>query len=196
MPGDITALLEQLGRGNPEAEARLVPLIYGELRRMAARYMRRERPDHTLEATALVHEAYVRLVGQTRMNWRNRAHFFGVTAQIMRRILVDHARKRQADKRGGVAAQVSLDHVAVISPQPSEELLALDEALLRLSQWDPRQCRIVELKYFAGLEIEEIAAVLEVSPRTVKRDWNVARAWLRSEIRKPLAHDTRAMGAD
>lgn len=193
-PGEITRLLGELRAGRQDAASRLVPVVYGELRRMAAHYMRWERQDHTLQPTALVHEAYLRLVGQ-REDWRNRAHFFGVAAQLMRRILVDHARGHQAEKRGGAWPKVSLDEAFVYSQEKSGELLAIDEALARLEQWDPRQSRIVELRFFVGLTVEETAEVLGVSPKTVKRDWSVARAWLRGEMEKGKGFDAGTMGA-
>jgi RNA polymerase sigma-70 factor, ECF subfamily len=183
-PGDITVLLSELRAGNRSAESRLMPLVYSELRRVARRYMRNERPDHTLEPTALVHEAYLRLVGQREINWQNRAHFFGVAAQLMRRILVDHARARKAEKRGGHESKLALDEGLAFTEEKSAELLALDEALTRLSQRDPRLGRAVELRFFAGLSEEEAAEVLGISTRTVKRDWQTARAWLYKEIRK------------
>jgi RNA polymerase sigma-70 factor, ECF subfamily len=183
-PGDITVLLSELRAGNRSAESKLMPLVYSELRRVARRYMRSERPDHTLEPTALVHEAYLRLVGQREINWQNRAHFFGVAAQLMRRILVDHARARKAEKRGGHEPRLALDEGLAFTEEKSAELLALDEALTRLSQRDPRLGRAVELRFFAGLSEEEAAEVLGISTRTVKRDWQTARAWLYKEIRK------------
>lgn len=179
---EITRLLTQINKGDHEAEARLMALVYDELRRLAGRYMRREKPGHSMQATALVHEAYLRLVEQ-RNDWQNRAHFFGVAAQMMRRILVDHARARIAAKRGGLGQKISLDEALVFSEKPSAEILALDEALDRLAKWDPRQCRIVELMFFGGLTEEETAETVGVSSRTVKRDWSVAKAWLYKELR-------------
>ena len=155
--------------------------------------MLRERPDHTLQATALVHEAYLRLIDQREVNWQNRAHFFGIAAQLMRRILVDYARGLKAGKRLGARHKISLEDALVISKDRSADLLALDEALSRLAAKDPRQSRIVELRFFSGLSIEETAEVLGISVRTVKRDWNFARAWLYSELSKE-AHDVGAMG--
>ena len=181
-PGDITVLLAELGAGNRTAESRLMPLVYAELRRLAGRYMRRERPDHTLQPTALVHEAYLRLVGQREISWQNRAHFFGVAAQLMRRILVDHARAHRAEKRGGHETKIALEEGLAFAQGKSADLLALDEALTRLAQQDPRQCRAVELRFFAGLSEDEVAEVLGISTRTLKRDWRVARAWLYKEI--------------
>ena len=181
-PGEITQLLVRARNGDRQAESELVPLVYDELRRLARRYMRQEPPDHTLQATALVHEAYLKLVEQREIAWQNRAHFFGVAAQLMRRILVDHARARLAQKRGGSRQKISLDVAVAFSPDQSEQFLALNEALDRLSQLDARQGRIVELKFFGGLTDEEVAEVLRMSSRTVKRDWSVARAWLFREI--------------
>jgi RNA polymerase sigma-70 factor, ECF subfamily len=180
----ITALLTQLSEGNRDVEARLIPQIYDELRRVAGRYMRRERANHTLQPTALVNEAYVRLVQEPHFHWKSRAHFFATAAQLMRHILVDHARARHAGKRGGFQNQVTLDENLLQASSHSIDILALHEALDRLSALDPRQGRIVELHFFGGLSFEEIASVLEVSERTVKRDWSMARAWLRSEISK------------
>jgi RNA polymerase sigma factor (TIGR02999 family) len=153
-------------------------LVYDELRRIAHRYVRRERDGHTLETTALVNEAYLRLVGQQKIEWQNRAHFFAVTAQVMRHILIDHARRRHYAKRGGEAQQVSFDDAALMSPERAAELVALDEALSELARLDARKSRVVELRYFGGLSLEETADVLDVSPMTVRRDWRAAKAWL------------------
>jgi len=183
-PGEITQLLLKAREGDRAAESALLPLVYHELRRQARRYMRNERPDHTLQATALVHEAYLKLIEQREITWQNRAHFFGVAAQLMRRILVDHARARLAHKRGGSQEQISLDGAVAFSPAQSEQFLALHEALNRLAQLDQRQGRIVELKFFGGLTDEEVAEVLAISLRTVKRDWSVARAWLFRELNR------------
>jgi len=188
-PGEVTNLLIELKNGNRDAESRLMPLVYGELRRLAGLYMRGERPGHTLQATALVHEAYLRLVGYEDVDWQNRAHFFGVAANLMRRILVDHARAKQAKKRGGGDQKVSLDQAVLVRPEAPEQFLALDEALERLAKRDPRQARIVELRYFGGLSEEETAEVLEISVRTVKRDWSVARAWLYQQLNPQPARD-------
>jgi len=181
-PGEITQLLLKAKKGDRQAESALIPLVYAELRRLARCYMRNERPDHTLQATALVHEAYLKLIEQTEITWQNRAHFFAVAAQLMRRILVDHARAKRAEKRGGSREKISLDGAVAFSPERPDEFLALNQALDRLSQLDPRQVRIVELKYVVGLTDEEAAEVLAVSPRTVKRDWAVAKAWLYREL--------------
>ena len=188
-PGEVTNLLIELKNGNRDAESRLMPLVYGELRRLAGLYMRGERPGHTLQATALVHEAYLRLVGYEDVDWQNRAHFFGVAANLMRRILVDHARAKQAKKRGGGDQKVSLDQAVLVRPEAPEQFLALDEALERLAKRDPRQARIVELRYFGGLSEEETAEVLQISVRTVKRDWSVARAWLYQQLNPQPARD-------
>ena len=155
-----------------------MPLVYEELRKLAHQHMRREHPGHTLQTTALVNEAYFRLVGQKQVRWQNRAHFFAISAQLMRRILVDHARGRQYAKRGGGAQKVSLDGVAVVAQEQAADLLALDEALRSLAAVDERKCRIVELRYFGGLGVEETAEALKLSPRTVMREWSMAKAWL------------------
>ena len=179
---DVTALLSQLTQGNREAGEKLVPLVYEELKRLARSYMRRERPDHTLQTTALVHEAYLKLVRQQAVNWQGRSHFFGIAAQLMRRILIDHARGRLREKRGGVKEVLSLDEAVVFSPEHSAELVKLDQALERLAKLDPRQSRIVELRFFGGLSVEETAEFLGISPKTVKRDWSVAKAWMHAEL--------------
>ena len=180
--GEVTALLHDWSGGDRRALERLMPLVYDELRRLAASYLRSERRDHTLQPTALVHEAYLRLVDQRSTDWRNRAHSFGIAAQMMRRILVDHARRRLAAKRSGVAAPVSTESVDAGAPDRSTEVLALDRALEKLERLDPTQARVVELRFFAGLTVEETAEVAKVSPATVKREWRTARAWLRREI--------------
>lgn len=182
-PGEITQLLKQLSHGDREAEARLVPLVYEQLRHLAIRYMRGERQDHTLQPTALVHEAYLKLIEQRRVSWESRAHFYCVAARLMRRILIDHARDVKAVKRGG-GDKVPLEDCLVYSEERPGELLAIDEALSRLSDLAPRQGRVVELRFFGGCSEEEIAKILEVSVRTVKRDWRVARAWLFAELSK------------
>jgi RNA polymerase sigma factor (TIGR02999 family) len=181
---EVTKLLASWGQGNAEALEELMPLVYGELRRLAASYLRRERSDHTLQPTALVHEAYLRLVEQKDVQWRDRSHFFAITAQLMRRILVDHARTHLAEKRGSGAPKVPLTEVIVMSQQRPAELLALDESLTRLASLDAQQSRIVELRTFGGLTVEETAEVLGISPATVKRDWSMAKAWLSQEIQK------------
>jgi RNA polymerase sigma factor (TIGR02999 family) len=178
----ITELLSSVRGGNREAESALVKLVYTELHQMAARLMRFERGDHTLQPTALVNEAYMRLISSGDRHWRNRTHFFAVAASAMRAILVDYARAHGAKKRGGDLHRVEMDHLVSFGPHNYEETLAVDEALHRLAQVDPRQSRIVELRYFVGLSEEEIAEALQISCRTVKRDWNVARAWLYGEL--------------
>ena len=182
----ITALLVQLSAGNREVEALLIPQVYGELRRLAAKYMRAERGNHTLQPTALVNEAYALLVQQPQVPWQSRAHFFATASHLMRHILVDHARKRNAAKRGGVQRQVTLSEAILQSQDRTIDVLVLHEALERLAHLDPRQARIVEHHFFGGLNFEEIALVLQCSERTVKRDWSMARAWLKGELsRKP-----------
>jgi len=185
VPSDnVTQLLIELSNGDRNAVDLLLPVIYDELRKLAANYLRRERPDHTLQPTALVHEAYLRLVDQTRVNWQNRAHFFGVAAQIMRRLLVDHARKHNAEKRGQDFQKLSLDENVDRAVQRSADLIALDDALAALAEFDQDKARLVELRYFGGLSIEETADVLGVTPTTVKRHWRLARAWLYGEMLK------------
>lgn len=181
---DITRLLTQWSGGDPKALDELIPSIYEELRRLARRALNSERPDHTLQTTAVVHEAYLRLVDQNRTNWQNRSHFFAIASQLIRRILVDHARSRRREKRGGGAAPVSLDEALLISGQPEFGLVALDDALKLLAERDPRRAQVVELKFFGGLSAEEIAAVLDVSAVTVMRDWNLAKAWLYRELHR------------
>ncbi len=178
----VTGLLQAWGGGDHAALDQLVPIVYEELHRQAQRYLRRESPGHTLQTTALVHEAYLRLVDQRQARWQNRAQFFGVAAQLMRRILVDHARRHQAAKRGGSAIQVPLDEGGVAAVESDVDLVALDDALTRLAGLDPQQARVVELRYFTGLGIEETAEALGISPATVKREWAMARAWLRREL--------------
>lgn len=181
-PQDVTALLDDWSRGNESALDQLLPLVYMELRRMAARQLRQERAGHTLQPTALVHEVYLRLVDQRRVDWQHRAHFFGVAAQIMRRILVDHARRRAAGKRGEGVRCLSLDDAQDVAASNELPVLAFDRALDRLQQVDPGLARIVELRAFGGLTIEDAAHVLKVSPSTVKRDWRTAKAWLNREL--------------
>ena len=180
--GEVTLLLAKLRTGSDDAASQLLPLIYNELKRLAEFHMRRERPDHTLQPTALVHEAFLKMIGQDAAAFENRGHFFKVAAQVMRHILVDHARGRNSGKRGGLAPKVPLDERLVFSEAQSDEVLALHEALERLERLSPRQGKIVEMRYFAGLSMEEIAGVLDVSSRTVKREWTVAQAWLRKEL--------------
>jgi RNA polymerase sigma factor (TIGR02999 family) len=180
--GEVSRLLAGWGAGDAAALDELIPLVYDELKRLAHYLMRRERPDHTLQATALVDEAYLRLADQTHGQWQNRAQFFSIAAQFMRRILVDHARRHFRAKRGGGAYKVSLEEVAVLSPERGADLMALDAALDRLAAIDRRKSAVVELRYFGGLSVEEAAEALGVSCITIKRDWLVAKAWLRREI--------------
>lgn len=178
----VSTLLGELNRGNREALPRLMPVVYAELRRLAARYMAHERRGHTLQPTALVNEAYLRLVEEHDRVWEGKAHFFAVAAQVMRHILVDRARSRLARKRGGGAYQVTLAEDVAAAESRSVDLLALDQALTRLAALDPRQARVVELRFFAGLSVEEIAKLLSASDRTIKRDWRMAKAWLHAEL--------------
>ncbi len=175
---NLTELLHEWQQGDKSALDKLTPLVYDELRRIAHRYVQRERDGHTLETTALVNEAYIRLMGQRKIAWQNRAHFFAVIAQVMRHILIDHARRRHNIKRGGLAQQVSLDDASLMTRERAAELVALDEALNELAKLDPRKSRVVELRYFGGLSLEETADVLDVSMMTVRRDWRAAKAWL------------------
>lgn len=179
---EATVLLEAWSRGDLEALERLMPLVVDELRRIAARHFESEDPGHTLQPTAVVNELYLRFAGRRTVQWKGRAHFFSVAAQMMRRLLVDHARSRRAGKRGGSAAKVTLDEESALSPERDLDLIALDEALSRLEGMDSRQSRIVELKCFAGLTIEEIAEALELGPTTVKQEWKTALLWLRHEL--------------
>ncbi|MGH9846031.1 MAG: sigma-70 family RNA polymerase sigma factor [Blastocatellia bacterium] len=181
---EVTQLLVAWSDGDQAALEQLTPLVYRELHRLAKGYLHRERPGHLLQTTALVNEAYLRLIDWKDVHWQNRAHFFGVAAQLMRRILVDFARARHQDKRGGAMRQVSLDEAAAVSVEQSAELIALDEALERLAAIDPRRSRMVELRFFGGLSEEETAEALKVSPRTVRREWSLARAWLHRELGK------------
>lgn len=178
---DVTRLLLDLQQGREGAADALVPVVYAELHDLAVHYMRGERESHTLQPTALVHEAYMRLVDQRNASWQNRSHFFGIAAQAMRRILVDHARRKRASKREG-GERVTLDESVAEAPQRSVDLIALDDALLKLAALDPRQARVVELRYFGGLDIEQTAESLGISPATVKRDWTFARAFLQREM--------------
>jgi RNA polymerase sigma factor (TIGR02999 family) len=188
-PGDVTQLLHKLRRGNAQAADELVPLIYGELKRLASACMRRERPGHTLQATALVHEAYLKLLGQREVEWHDRAHFFAVAATLMRRVLLDHARKRHTAKRGAAPHKATLDESLLISDEHLEDVLAMDECLTRLAAFDPRQARLVELRFFAGLDVEEVAKIMSISTATVKREWASAKAWLNREMTKGKASD-------
>lgn len=182
MPHEITQMLQAISRGDGTEIEKLFPLVYDELRRLASSYMRREKNYHTLQTTALVHEAYLRLVDQTQSDWKDRAHFFGIAARLMRQILVDHARIRDAQKRGGELTKISLDEAVSFGQTKDIDLVALDDALRTLASFDATQSKIVELRFFGGLTIEETAEVLNISPSTVKREWNLAKAWLRREI--------------
>jgi len=192
-PQEVTQLLEAWGKGDRSALDKLFPLVHAELRRIARRQMNQERDGHTLQATALVNEAYLRLAGQRGFDWHNRAHFFAVCAQVMRHILIDHARAHARDKRGGDAVQVPLDEAELIAGKPAEEFLALDEALGFLERVDPQKGQIVELRYFGGLSIDETAEVLNISPRTVRREWQRAKAWLYRLITEGTTDETRPL---
>ncbi|HEX3101903.1 MAG TPA: sigma-70 family RNA polymerase sigma factor [Pyrinomonadaceae bacterium] len=182
---EITKMLREWGDGRREALDELMPLVYDELRRQASRYLRGERRGHTLQTTALIHEAYLKLVDQRQVDWQNRAHFFGIAAQAMKRILVDHAKSRHREKRGGAASDLPLDEArSIMSGQKGVDLVAVDEALTRLAEFDPQQASIVELKFFGGFSIEEISEAAKISPATVKREWNSAKAWLKLEMTK------------
>ena len=179
---DVTLLLKEFSRGNQDALAELIPAVYDELRRLAAYYLRQERSDHTLQATALVHEAYLRLVDQRNVDWKNRNQFFGVAAHLMRRVLLMHAREHRAAKRGGTAHKISLEDTAIFSQARADDLVFLDELLNRLATLDAQQERIVEMRFFAGLSVDETAELMGISPATVKRDWAMAKAWLAREM--------------
>lgn len=193
MPQEVTQLLADWGKGDRSALDKLLPLVHSELRRIAQRQMNQERAGHTLQATALVNEAYLKLVGQQEFEWHNRAHFFAVCAQVMRHILIDHARAHARDKRGGGAIQISLNDVAVIAEEQASYFVALDEALRLLENLDPQKGRIVELRYFGGLSIEETADVLNISPRTVRREWQRSKAWLYRMITEGTENETRPL---
>jgi RNA polymerase sigma factor (TIGR02999 family) len=180
---EITHLLKAWGGGDQAAVERLAPLVYQELRRIARRYMRHESPGNTLQATALVNEAYLRLADAAGVNWRDRAHFFAISAQMMRRILVDAARARRSKKRGGPAPRLNFEQVPDVAPSRGNELIALDDALNELAKMDARKVRVIELRFFGGLSVEETAEVLQISPQSVMRDWKLARAWLAGELR-------------
>jgi RNA polymerase sigma-70 factor, ECF subfamily len=186
-PADVTSLLNKLAAGDQEAAAQLVPLVYEELRRLAARRLRQERPDHTLQATALVHEAYIKLSAQGNAKWQNRTQFFAVASHVMRRILVDYARGQQRVRRGGKQQKVSLDDVVLVSPDRTEEVLTVHESLSLLEKLDARQARIVELRYFGGLTVEETAEVGGISTKTVMRELKVAKAWLYGDLKERCA---------
>lgn len=179
---EVTRMLANWGNGDESVLGQLLPLVYDELRRLAERHLRREAPGHTLQATALVHEAYLQLVDQQQVTWQNRAHFFGVAANLMRQILMQHARAKHAEKRGGQQRKLYLDEAGAIAAGQDLDLVALDDALNDLAAVAPRQSRVVELRFFGGLSIEETATVLNLSPATVKREWNMAKAWLHREI--------------
>lgn len=182
MTRNITHLLKEWSDGDRQALDELTPLVYDELRQQATRYLRKERPNHSLQATALINEAFLRLIDVKDVEWQNRAHFFAIAANLMRRILVDHARRRDAEKRGGSQIRLTLDETLALAEEPEVDLLAIDEALDRLAVIDQQQARVVELRFFSGLTVDETATALGISPKTVKRDWSVARAWLRREI--------------
>ncbi len=181
-PSEVTRLLKAWSSGKTEALDQLIPIVYDELRAVAARYLRRERQDHTLQPTALVNEAYLRLIDQKQVEWQNRAHFMGVAAQMMRRILVDHAKSSHRAKRGGGVRKVALDEAVAFSDERADELVELDAALTALAAFDERKSRVVELRYFGGLSVEETAEVLKVSEITIARDWKMAKAWLYTYI--------------
>jgi len=182
-PSEITQMLIELTGGNRDVVNQILPHIYDELRRLAGSYLRRERADHTLQPTALVHEAYMKLIDQKQVHWQNRAHFFGIAAQVMRRILMDHARKNTAEKRGGDADKLPLEEeILVVSHEKSADLIALDDALQALAEFDEQKAKIVELRYFGGLSIEETAEVMGVSVPTINRQWRMAKAWLHAEL--------------
>jgi len=179
---EVTQILQNWSGGDQKAPERLMPFVYDEMRRLARIFLAKERGNHTLQPTALVHEAYVRLIDQTRVNWQNRAHFYGIASSMMRRVLIDHARAHVTDKRGGATIHLSIDDVQVPVEERAAALLDLDEALEKLKEMDERKCKIVEMRFFGGLSDEEIAEVLDVSTRTVLRDWKTARLWLYREL--------------
>jgi RNA polymerase sigma-70 factor (ECF subfamily) len=181
-PQEVSQLLVDWGNGNQAALDRLMALVYTELRQLAHRYMRRERPGHTMQTTALIHEAYLRLVDQHQVRWQHQAHFFGIAARLMRQILIEHARRHTRAKRGGGVGTLALDETAIVSQARATELLALNDALERLATIDPRKSQVVELRFFGGLSVEEAAQVLNIAHNTVLRDWRMAKAWLRREI--------------
>lgn len=187
---NLTGLLIEWRDGDKAALEQLIPLVYDELRRIAHRYVQRERDGHTLQTSALVNEAYVRLAGQENVDWQNRSHFFAVTAQVMRHILIDHARRRRYVKHGGELRQIPLEDAEGMTQQRAAELIALDEALAELAKFDQRKSRVVELRYFGGLSLEETAEVLEISLMTVRRDWRAAKAWLFRRMKSELDHET------
>ena len=182
--GQVTLLLKAMNRGDKSAADQLLPLVYTELHRLAKGYMSRERRDHTLQPTALINQAYLRIAQQENVEWQNHSHFIGFAANVMRRVLVDHARERNAAMRGGKQVRVDLDEGIAVSKERSAEILLLEDALTRLEQLNPRQAKVVEMRYFGGLSVEEVASVLGIAPRSVKRDWALARMWLFEEIQK------------
>jgi RNA polymerase sigma factor (TIGR02999 family) len=189
-PGEVTQLLKAMHDGNSAAADRLLPLVYSELHRLAQAYMRRERPDHTLQATALINEAYLRLIGED-IDWNSRAHFIGLAAHVMRQVLVDYARQHNAERRAGGLRRVEMHDDLAISPDRLDEVASVDQALTQLATQNPRQARVVELRYFGGLSVEQIAKVLDVSPRSITRDWSLARIWLFRQMRpgRPIPND-------
>ncbi len=191
---ELTRLLEAVSEGNRSAVDQLLPVVYHELRALAQRRLAAERSDHTLQATALVHEAYMKLIDQREVQWQNRAHFFGVAALAMRRILVNHAKSKGRIKRGGKGAKMELTEAAAVSAEPDLDIIALDEAMKKLASMDERSARVVELRFFGGMSVEETAEVLGVAPATVKRDWTLARAWLLREIQKGDGGDSESSG--
>jgi len=192
-PQEVTQLLADWGKGDRSALDKLFPLVHSELRRIAQRQMSQERPGHTLQATALVNEAYLKLAGQQGFDWQNRAHFFAVCAQVMRHILIDHARAHARDKRGGGAVKVSLNDALVVAEDQASHFIALDEALRVLERLDPQKGKIIELRYFGGLSVEEAAEVMNVSPRTVRREWQRAKAWLYRMMTEGIEDETRPL---
>jgi RNA polymerase sigma factor (TIGR02999 family) len=192
-PQEVTQLLADWGKGDPSALDKLLPLVHSELRRIAQRQMSGERPGHTLQATALVNEAYLKLAGQQGFDWQNRAHFFAVCAQVMRHILIDHARAHARDKRGGGAVKVSLNDALVVAEDQASHFIALDEALRGLESLDPQKGKIVELRYFGGLSVEEVGEVMNISPRTVRREWQRAKAWLYRMMTEGIEDETRPL---
>ena len=192
-PQEVTQLLADWGKGDRSALDKLFPLVQSELRRIAQRQMSQERPGHTLQATALVNEAYLKLAGQQGFDWHNRAHFFAVCAQVMRHILIDHARAHARDKRGGGAIQVSLNEALLVAEDQAAHFIALDDALRVLESLDPQKGKIIELRYFGGLSIEEAAEVLNISPRTVRREWQRAKAWLYRMMTEGIEDETRPL---
>ncbi len=185
---EVTSLLQAWGRGDDDALQRLVPLVYEQLRVAARRYMAGERPGHTLQTTALIHETYLRLVDSRKVKWQDRAHFHAVCAQLMRRILIDFARSRSYQKRGGAAVRVDFDEALHLTPQPDANLVALDDALTRLAKVDERKSKVVELRFFGGLDVKETAEAMKISPETVMRDWKLAKVWLLRELRRGTRH--------